>query len=98
MEKCVELQWHLKEENKVHLKRMHNSRLGFGMMWFGERRTNLAMCFQQEWGTCPDFFLFYKKIFIIHPILITYFEISNTPILEVNLFIIPFSHLNQNVM
>jgi len=27
-------------DNKVHLKRMHNSRLGFGMMWFGERRTN----------------------------------------------------------
>jgi hypothetical protein len=20
-----------------------------------------AMCFQQEWGTCPDFFLFHKK-------------------------------------
>jgi len=27
-------------DKKVHLKWMHNSRLGFGMMWFGERRTN----------------------------------------------------------
>jgi hypothetical protein len=49
-------------------------------------------------GYLPWLFPILQKTFIIHPILITYYEISNNQLLEVDLFIIPFSHLNQNVM
>ncbi len=60
--------------------------------------STLHHVFSATMGYLPWLFPILQKTFIIHPVLVTYFEISNNPILEVNLFIIPLSHLNQNVM
>ncbi len=48
-------------------------------------------CVFSKNGVLALTFSYFTKKIIIHPILITYFEISNNPILEVNLFIISCS-------